>query len=327
MTGAAGTHQLRKRHARQGFGEQLRHASRRRDRSHGACQHRRHDDGALVVPREHAQRAEHAAVEGQRRVRVDVAEQHGLAVDRICAKEDLCHAHGVGGVSWRFRRAFAALVAVAEERILHVEVALALRDVHRLDHAAAGEVDGRRGVRELDEVVQVLQRAVAAAAIEVGDERRAAHRREHRCVAAEADAALGVARVQNEFLRRRAEQRAGQAAGNAHALAAHVGAGVTPQAQRFGVATEFDADFLEDRLGVRLDDLDRFAAQQFDVRDAAADVRQLAEAALAARRAARFPVAAAAGTMNGVLIAQPGLRAGRHGPGKRGALIYNTCYV
>ncbi len=103
-------------------------------------------------------------------------------------------------------------------------------------------------------------------------------------------AARRVSRVQHELARRRAQQLAGEAARNADALALHVGAGFAPQAQRFRVAPELDADFLEDRLGVGLDDLDGLAVQQFDRGDAAADVGQLGGRAVRARRATDLAV-------------------------------------
>ena len=228
---SAGPHQLRERHAGQRFGQQFRHAAGRRDGTHRAGEHGRHDDRALVVRRERAQRAEHAAIERQRRVRVDVAEQDAVGVDEVLAEHDAGHAHGVGRVSRRFGRAFAALVAVAEECVLDVEVALAFGHVHRLDHAAAGEMDRGCDVRELDEVVQVRERAVAAAAVEVGHEWRAADRREHRGIAAEPHGACRVSCVQLELARRRPQQLAREAAWNPHALALHVGACFPPEAQ------------------------------------------------------------------------------------------------
>ena len=57
------------------------------------------------------------------------------------------------------------------------------------------EVDRGCHVRELDEILQVLERTVAAAAIEIVDEGRAAYRREHGRVAAETYVALGIARI------------------------------------------------------------------------------------------------------------------------------------
>ena len=161
---------------------------------------------------------------------------------------------GVSGVR------LAALIAVAEERVLHVEVALVRRNFHRLAHAAAGKMDGGRHVRELDEILQILERPVAAAAIEIVDERRPAHRREYGRIAAEAHVARRVARMQRELARRRLQQMPRKAARDVHPLAVDIGAGPLPQAQGFRIAPEFDADLLENGLGVVFDDLDRFGS-------------------------------------------------------------------
>ncbi len=180
--------------------------------------------------------------------------------------------HGIGGVTGGLRGRFAPLVGVAEEGVLDVEVALVRRDLHRLAHAAAGEVDRRRHVGELDEVVQVLERAVAPAALEVGHERRAAHRGEDGCIAAEAHVARGVAGEELELLGRGREQPPRHAARDVDALAGHVRPGLFPQAQRLRVAPELDPHLLEDGLGIGLDDLDRFRAQQLHRFELAADV-------------------------------------------------------
>ena len=185
----------------------------------------------------------------------------GCGLEVLGAEQRLGHRHGVGGVTGGFRRRLAPLVAVAEERVLHVEVALVRRDLHRLAHAAAGEMNRRRHVRELDEVVQILERAVAPATLQVrtrtADRRRARtrwhHRRSARC-------ARDCGRYSVELARRGLEQAPRQAARNVDALARDVRAGLPPQAQRLRIAPELDADLLEDGLGVGLDDLDRFAS-------------------------------------------------------------------
>ena len=59
-----------------------------------------------------------------------------LRLPRVLAAATAGNAHGVGGVSRCFGRALAGLIAVAEVRVLHVEVTLARRDVHRLAGAA-----------------------------------------------------------------------------------------------------------------------------------------------------------------------------------------------
>ena len=72
------------------------------------------------------------------------------------------------------------LVAVADVRIDHVEVALVHRHVDRLADRPAAVVEVRAHVRELHEVAEVLDRAVAPAVVEVADERRAVVRGEDR---------------------------------------------------------------------------------------------------------------------------------------------------
>ena len=83
----------------------------------------------------------------------------------------------------------------------------------------------------------------------------------------------GIARVQREFARRGTQQLAGQATRNPHAFAAHVGAGVVPEPQRLRIAPEFDADFLEDRFGIGLDDLDRLRSFSSSTRGCGAGCR------------------------------------------------------
>ena len=112
----------------------------------------------------------------------------------------------------------------------------------------------RRGVRELHEVAEVLDRAVAPAAVQVAHERRAVVRREDRVHPADLDVARLVARVLGELPRRgRLDDLPAHAARETDALALDVGAGVAEQPKRVGVAAELETDLLEDRVGVVLD--------------------------------------------------------------------------
>jgi hypothetical protein len=116
--------------------------------------------------------------------------------------------------------------------------------------------------------------------------------------------ALGVAREQLEFAWDRREQRTGQPPRDPHAFAAHVGAGIAPEPQRLRVAPELDADFLEDRLGIGLDDFDGLRVEQFDRGDPASDVGQLGVAELRPRRAADLPRVAARRAGSCVVVRQ-----------------------
>ncbi len=287
----AGPHDLGQRHAGQGLGEDLGEAAGGGHRPHRPGEHRRYNDRALVGARELAQCPEHSAVEHQRRIRVDISEHHGVRLEIFCAEQHAGKADGVARMAGRLGRRLAALIAVSEERILHVEVTFVRSNLHRLAHAAAGKVDRRRHVRELDEILQILERAVATPAIEVVDERRPANRREHGRVTPEAHVAHRIARIQREFPRRGLEQLPREAARDADALTRDVGAGPAPQTQGLRIAPKLDADLLEYRFGVGLDDLDRLGAEQLDDRQLAADI-----GILGGRRAGpRQPNIAAAG--------------------------------
>ena len=119
------------------------------------------------------------------------------------------------------------------------------------------------------------------------------------------------------------EQRAAEAAREAHAFALHICAGGAPQAQGLRVAPEFDADLLQDGLGVVLDDLDGFGVQQLDRRDAATDVAEFRRDLPAASGAARPAVAAAA---RAKLAEAEALRAGLDARALRPALVMTELY-
>ena len=68
------------------------------------------------------------------------------------------------------------------------------------------------------------------------------------------------------------DDRAAHAAREAHALALELGAGVLPDLERLRVLAELDADFLENSVGVALDDLQAFLVQDLVVGDRTRDV-------------------------------------------------------
>jgi hypothetical protein len=109
-----------------------------------------------------------------------------------------------------------------------------------------------RGVGELHEVPEILDRAVPAAAVEFADEGGTVGRREHGGGAA--DVHGRPARVLVELARRgRLDQLAGEAAREPHALAFDLAAGLGEQLVRVRSLTEIDPDGLEDGVGVVLD--------------------------------------------------------------------------
>src|SRR4029077_18267710 len=85
--------------------------------------------------------------------------------------------------------------------------------------------------------------------------------------------ARGVACVLGELLRRRAaHDAAAHAAREAQALALDVGTGVLPEFERFRIVAEIDADLLENRVGVVLEELEPPGGQRLVVRNVARDV-------------------------------------------------------
>jgi len=214
-----------------------------------------------------------------------------MRVDEFVAEQNLRHADGICCVARRFRRALAGLVAMAKVGVLNVEVPLARRNVHRLAGTAAHEMNGWRGVGELDEIGQIFEGGIASTAIEIGDEGWSADRREHRGVAAHLHRLGGVAGMHLKNLWGAFEQFAAEAAGQAHELAPHIGARFAPELQGRRITTELDADFLQDRLGVVLDDLDGLGVQQIDHRNFPLDVGELRQALLTTLGPAGVPTA------------------------------------
>ena len=140
-------------------------------------------------------------------------------------------------------------------RVHHLEVPLVDRQIDRLAHRAAGMVDIRAHVGELDEVLEVFERSVAAAFVEIVDERRTIIRREHHRIAADRDVALGIARVLHVLRRRGGAEAPGQAARKAHPLALDVATRAAKEFKRAGKLAKLDANLLKQRLGVALDRL------------------------------------------------------------------------
>ena len=192
--------ELRQRRAGKHFRKHLRERACDRHRRHGAGEDERRDDRPLLRPRIDLQRAEHGASKtiGELALISEIITQ--LFVDELLAEHHLGHRHGIRRALGMRDRAHEGFVGIADVRIDHVEVALVDRHVDRLAHSAAGMVDRRRHVGELHEIAEILDRAVAAALVEVAHEGRTVDRREHGGVAADLDRALGVARVLREGL-------------------------------------------------------------------------------------------------------------------------------
>ena len=175
-----------------------------------------------------------------------------MTLDEVGPEQQPAHLDGIGGARGARDRAHERLVGVADVRVHHVEVALVDRHVDRLAHRAARVVQPGRGIGELDEVAEVLERAVAAPAVEVRHERRAVSGGKQRVACADLDAPRGIARVLGEFARcRSAHDFARQTPRHVHPpLAADARAGCAPQADGLEVAADLEADLIQQLIGV-----------------------------------------------------------------------------
>ena len=86
-----------------------------------------------------------------------------------------------GGALGSRDRSHERLVAVLQMAVHHVEVALVDRQVDRLADRAARMVQRARHVGELDEVAEILDPRVAAAFVEIADERASRRPARTRC--------------------------------------------------------------------------------------------------------------------------------------------------
>ncbi len=143
----------------------------------------------------------------------------------------------------------------------HLEMPLVDRQVDRLAERSAGMMDIGAEIGELDEVLEVLERSVAAAPVEIVDEGRAVVRGEHHRVPADDDVALRIARVLHVARRRGRAKLSREAPRKAHPLALDVAARAAKEFERARKVAELDADLLEQRIRVALDDLEPFLAR------------------------------------------------------------------
>ena len=173
----------------------------------------------------------------------------------------------------------------------HLEMPLVDRQVDRLAERSAGMVDVGAEIGEPDEVLEVLERSVAAAPVEIVDEGRAVVRREHHRVAADDDVALRIARVLHVARGRGGAELSREAARKAHPLALDVAARAAKEVERARKVAELDADLLEQRVGVALDDFEPFLAENLGQRNVARDVGHGDGRALGAGGAARLAAA------------------------------------
>jgi hypothetical protein len=159
-------------------------------------------------------------------------------------------------------------------RVNHVEVTLVDRDIDRFANRSPGMVQRRRHISQFDEVLEVFDSRVAPSPVEIEHEGAAVSRHKHGILAADLHVARRVAGMLSILgLGRRLDDRAAHASRKAHRYAVDFGAALLQNIERFGHIAEFDPDFLEDGIGVILDQLQAFLVEHLEIGNLARDVR------------------------------------------------------
>ena len=154
------------------------------------------------------------------------------------------HVHAILGTRLLGNGAEERLVAVAHMQIQHVQMALGYRHVTGFTDHQPRVMYGGQTAGDLDQVLQILQRSVTPAALEIPDERRAVYACEDLIVTADLDAFLRVARDLRELRRNGSAQLPCHTPLEPDTGSLHVGAGRLPYPQGFRVSPELDPDLL-----------------------------------------------------------------------------------
>ena len=149
------------------------------------------------------------------------------------------------------------------------------RHIHRLADRAAGMVQSGRGLRQFDEIAKVLNRAVAAALVEIHDEGRAIGRGEDHGLAADLDGLGRVARVLGEGARGGFQKLLQHALFELDQHAVDLRPGALPMIERDRIVAELDADFGEDAVGCGFDLQQALFAEHIIGRNIAHDIGRI----------------------------------------------------
>ena len=133
--------------------------------THCTAQDERHDDGGLIGTCIGTHGFCHGAIPDEGRVDVDIAHDDAVLFHEITPEKDARHFDGVLGAVFGGDGAQKRFVGIFDVRIDHIEMTLVHRHIGRLANGAAGMVQPGAGISELDEIAEVLDRAVAAALV------------------------------------------------------------------------------------------------------------------------------------------------------------------
>ena len=224
-TGAPGRTSCTKAQAGQRLRQYLGEDASQGHRRHGAGQNEGRDHRGLIVPGIDLGGAEHGGIVGHGRIGVDQAHHHRVALHERIAEQDLRHIHRILGPLGMGDGPHEWLVAELDVAVHHIQMALVDRQVHRLAEGAAGMMQPRAQVGELDEVAEILNGRVAAPFVQTAHEGRAIGRGQHRAVAADDCVAGWIAGALRELPGGAGlDDGPAQALGEMHPRAIHPGA-------------------------------------------------------------------------------------------------------
>ena len=186
----------------------------------------------------------------------------GCSAHGLGAKHDLRHLDAVRRIGPAGDGAHKRLIAVLDVAVDHVEVAGVRGQVGRFDHGAAGMVQVRAEIGQLDDVVKVLERSLTAATRLVVDKGRAVDGRKADIAAAQDHVVGRVARQLCELARGHGDVLHDRR-GVKEDRRALDGRAVLGQDGEHLVVVEVDADLAKDRQRGLVDLVQPFLADKF----------------------------------------------------------------
>ena len=191
-------------------------------------------------------RLDHAVVPAQRRVAVDQRDDDRRLLDGLAAAEgDVAHRERVAGALGRDHAAHERLVGQRQQPEDHVEVARVERRVVGLDDGAAGGVELVEATATSWQKRSKSRSVASRRTRALAHERRAVDAGEVHVVAAEVDAARGVARLHVERLRRLGHLLEHEVGVEEDGVVLHALARAAEQLEGLGVH-ELDAELRDD---------------------------------------------------------------------------------
>jgi len=135
-----------------------------------------------------------------------------------------------------------------------------------------GMMQCRQHIGQFDQLLQIIDRAIAPPVFQVAHKRRTVDGREDGAGFSDFHGTVRIAGVLNKFFRCRAAQMPGHAARQSHARFLYVRPGLFPDPQRFGILAKLQPDFLDQPIRLILESGQPLFVEKFVKRDLPADI-------------------------------------------------------